>query len=62
MISRRSHHSLKDGELLAQGGVLQGQLAMAAEEDGQEPKQVVEQSDHRAEIVAGSEATDQLLD
>jgi hypothetical protein len=33
-----AHHSLVDGELLAQGEVLQGQLAMAAEEDGEEPK------------------------
>jgi len=32
------HHSLVDGELLAQGEVLQGQLAIATEEDGAEPQ------------------------
>ncbi len=35
---------------------------MAAEEEGEEPKQVEQESDHRAEIVAGSEPTDQPLD
>jgi len=47
--------------LLAQGQVLEGELAMAAEEEGEEPKQVEQESDHRAEIVAGSEPTDQPL-
>jgi hypothetical protein len=31
--------SLVDGELLAQGQALEGELAMAAEEKGQEPNQ-----------------------
>jgi hypothetical protein len=46
---------------LAQGEVLKGELAMPAEEEWEEPKQVEKESDHRAEIVAGSEPTDQLL-
>jgi hypothetical protein len=53
-------HSLVDGELLAQGEVLQGQLAMAAEEDGEEPQQVEQQGDHQAEIGLRS-ASDQPL-
>jgi hypothetical protein len=47
--------------LLTQGQVLEGELAVAAEEEREEPKQVEQKSDHRAEIVAGSEPTDQLL-
>jgi len=35
---------------------------MAADAERQEPKQVEQESDHRAEIVAGSEPTDQPLD
>jgi hypothetical protein len=34
---------------------------MAAEEEREEPEQVEQKSDHRAEIVAGSEPTDQPL-
>ena len=34
---------------------------MAAEEDGEEPKQVEQEGDHRAEIVSGSGLTDQPL-
>jgi hypothetical protein len=48
-------------QLLAQGQVLKGELAMAAEEEREEPEQVEQKSDHRAEIVAGSEPTDQPL-
>ena len=44
------------GELLAQGEVLQGELAVAAAEEREEAKQVEQESDHRAEIVAESEA------
>jgi hypothetical protein len=47
--------------LLAQGEVLQDQLAMAAEEDGEEPKKVEQESGHRAEIVAALVPTDQPL-
>jgi hypothetical protein len=34
---------------------------VAAEEEGQYPKQVEQERDHRAEIVAGSEPRDQPL-
>jgi hypothetical protein len=46
---------------VAQGQVLEGQLAMTAEQEGEEPKQVEQESNHRAEIVAGSGPTDQPL-
>jgi hypothetical protein len=42
------------GELLAQSQVLESELAVAAEQEGEEPEQVEQQSDHRAEIVAES--------
>ena len=35
-----SRRPLVDGELLAQGQVLDGELALAAEQEGEEPKQV----------------------
>jgi hypothetical protein len=38
--------SLVDGELLAQGQVLERELAMAAEEEGEEPEQVKYEGDH----------------
>src|SRR5947199_264346 len=56
------HCSLVDGELLAQGQVLEGELAVAAEEEGQETEQAEQESDHGAEIVRGSEPTNQSLD
>jgi hypothetical protein len=37
---RPERHSLVDGELLAQGQVLEGELAMVADEEGEEPQQV----------------------
>jgi hypothetical protein len=40
---------------MAQGEVLEGEMAAAIEEEGEEPKQVEQESDHRAEIVAGLE-------
>ena len=40
-----------------QGEVLQGELAVAAAEEREEAKQVEQESDHRAEIVAESELT-----
>jgi hypothetical protein len=46
---------------MAQGEVLEGEMAAAIEEEGEEPKQVEQESDHRAEIVAGLEPTDQSL-
>jgi hypothetical protein len=35
---------------LAQGEVFEGELAVAADADGQEPKQVEQESDYRAEM------------
>jgi len=55
------HRSFVYDELLAQSEVLQGELAVATEEEGKEPKQVEQESDHQTEIVAGSEPTDQPL-
>jgi hypothetical protein len=40
-----------------QGEVLQGELAVAAAEEREEAKQVEQEGDHRAVIVAGSELT-----
>jgi hypothetical protein len=39
-----------------------GQLAVATEQEGEEPKQVKQESDHRAEIVAGSGPIDHSAD
>src|SRR2546427_12828798 len=44
---RPGRRPLVHGELLAQGKVLEGEQAMAAEEEGEEPKQVEQGSDHR---------------
>ena len=38
--------SLVDGELLAQGQVLESELAVAADEEGKEPQQVEYERDH----------------
>jgi hypothetical protein len=46
----RGGRALVDGELLAQGQVLEGELAMAAEEEGEKPKQVEEESDHEPRL------------
>ena len=54
-----AHRSLVHGQLLVQGEVLEGELAMATEEEREEPKQVEQEGDHRAGIVAGSEPIDQ---
>jgi len=53
--------SLVDDELLAQGEVLQSDLAVAAAEDREESKQVEQEGDHRSGIVFASEAGDQPL-
>ena len=50
---------LVDGQLLTQREVLQSKLTVATEEEGEEPKQMEQESDHRTEIVVGSEPTDQ---
>jgi hypothetical protein len=44
---------------MAQGEVLEGELAVAADEEGQEPEQVEQHGRHRVEIFAISEPTDQ---
>jgi hypothetical protein len=53
--------SLVHGELLAQGEVLQGELAVPAAEERQESKTVEEECDHRAGILSGPEPTVQPL-
>jgi hypothetical protein len=51
------HRSLVHGELVAQGEVLQGELAVATAEEREESKQVEQAGDHRAGILSGSEPT-----
>ena len=58
---RPGHRSLVDGELLVQGEVLEGELAVAAAEKGQEAKQLEQEGDHRTRIFSGSEPADQPL-
>src|SRR5206468_337010 len=52
---------LVHGELLTQGEVLDHELAVATAEEREQPKQVEQESDHRAGMVPGSEPTDQPL-
>ena len=42
--------SLVDGELLAQGQVLEGELAVAADEEGEEAEHVEYEGDHEARL------------
>src|SRR6267378_3961389 len=53
--------SFVHGQLLPQGKVLDSELAVAAEEEREESKQVEQEGDHRAEILSGSAPTDQRL-
>jgi hypothetical protein len=53
--------SLVHGELLAEGEVLEGELALAAAEEREEAKQVEQRGDHGNEILSGSAPTDQPL-
>ena len=46
---------------MAQGQVLDGELTVAAEQEGEESKQVEQEKDHRARIVSESAPTDQPL-
>ena len=55
------HRSLVHGELVTQGEVLEGELAVAAAEEQEESKQVEPEGDHRSGILSGSEPTDQPL-
>jgi hypothetical protein len=48
-------------QLLPQGKVLDRELAVAAEEEREEPKHVEQEGDHRAEILSGSAPIDQRL-
>ena len=47
---RAWHRSLVDGQLLAQGEVLEGELAVAADEEGEEPEQVEYEGDHEPRL------------
>ena len=47
---RPGRHSLVDGELLAQGQVFEGDLTMAADDEGEEPKQVEHKGDHEPRL------------
>ena len=53
--------TLANDELLAQREVLQGELAVAAAEEREQPEQVEQEGDYRAGILSGSEVTDQPL-
>jgi hypothetical protein len=46
---------------LARSQVLDGELAAAAEEEGEEPKQVEQESDHQAEIAREISAASTLV-
>ncbi len=52
---------LVDGQLLPQGEVLEGELAVAAAQEREESEQMEQEDDHRARIFSGSEQTDQPL-
>src|SRR5438132_728770 len=58
---RRGHRSLVDGELLVQGEVFEGELAVATAKKGQKAKQLEQEGDHRTRIFSGSEPADQPL-
>src|SRR5213593_4095828 len=48
------HRLLVDGELVAQGQVLHGDMAVSAAEEGKQLKQAEQEGDHRAGIFSGS--------
>src|SRR5438445_4318237 len=52
---------LVDGQLLPQGEVLEGELAVAAAQEREESEQMEQEDDHWARIVSGSQPTDQPL-
>src|SRR6266436_2256869 len=58
---RPGHHLLVDGELVAQGQVLQGDMAVSAAEEGKQSKQPEQECDHRAGIFSGSAQPEQSL-
>jgi hypothetical protein len=47
--------------LVSQGEILEGEVAVAADEEGKKPEQVEQHGDHRTEIFSGSTPTDQPL-
>jgi hypothetical protein len=49
--SRPGHRSLVDDELVAQGQVLESELAVAGEDERQESRQVEQKADHRADFL-----------
>ena len=53
--------SLVHGELVAQGEILQGELAMTAAEEREESKHVEQEGDHRTESLSRSGPRDQRL-
>src|SRR5437016_1496928 len=53
--------ALGDVEPVAQGQVLQGDMAVSAAEEGKHSKQAEQEGDHRAEIFSGSAPPDQSL-
>ena len=59
--SRPIRRSLVDGQLLPQGEVLEGELAVAVAQEREESEQVEQEGDHQARIFSGSEQTDQPL-
>ncbi len=59
--SRSLRSSACSGQVLPQGEVLEGELAMVAAGEREESKQVEQEGDHRGEILTGSEPTDQRL-
>src|SRR5438093_9565530 len=58
---RPGHRPLVDSELVAQGQVLQGDMAVSAAEEGKQSKQAEQESNHRAGIFSGSAPPDQSL-
>src|SRR5206468_11595966 len=58
---RPRHRLLVDGELVAQGQVLQGDMAVSTVEEGKQSRQAEQEGDHRVEIFSGSASPDQSL-
>src|SRR5438445_3592083 len=58
---RPGHRFLVDSELVAQGQVLQGDMAVSAAEEGKQSKQAEQERNHRAGIFSGSALPDQSL-
>src|SRR3989442_13740590 len=58
---RPVRRALVDGQLLPQGEVLEGELAVAAAQEREESEQMEQEDDHRAKIFSESEQTDQPL-